>query len=97
MGEGEPYALVAELVDILRTKPTNSTTDIHTDFAAATLTTIDGLRADFSHGFGLIRASNTTPMLILRFEGDNHMHLTDIQSRFRRLFTTVRPQLKLPF
>ncbi|HUW99028.1 MAG TPA: phosphomannomutase/phosphoglucomutase [Acidiferrobacter sp.] len=62
-------------------------------FPDATMTTIDGLRADFADGFGLIRASNTTPILVLRFEGNDAAALARIQSQFRALVHQVRPAL----
>ncbi len=63
------------------------------DFTDATVTTIDGLRADFADGFGLIRASNTTPVLVLRFEGNDKAALDRIQSEFRALVARIRPEL----
>ncbi|MDO4998153.1 MAG: phosphomannomutase/phosphoglucomutase [Neisseria sp.] len=47
--------------------------------------TIDGLRVEFANGFGLMRASNTTPVLVLRFEGDSEEALADIQNQFKNL------------
>ncbi len=67
------------------------------DFGEAELTTIDGLRADFAHGWGLVRPSNTTPSLVIRFEADDAETLSDIQSVFRREMQRVDPNLKLPF
>ncbi|MFP6682910.1 MAG: phosphomannomutase/phosphoglucomutase [Gammaproteobacteria bacterium] len=61
------------------------------------VTTIDGLRADFSDSWGLIRASNTTPCLVLRFEGDNEAALEGVKARFKALLTTVDANLDLPF
>ncbi len=49
------------------------------------LITLDGLRAEFADGFGLLRASNTTPVLVLRFEGDNEAALERIQAQFKAL------------
>lgn len=49
------------------------------------LITIDGLRTEFADGFGLLRASNTTPVLVLRFEGDNPAALARIQAQFKTL------------
>jgi len=66
-------------------------------FPDAKVTTIDGLRVDFADGFGLVRASNTTPVLVLRFEGDNPQAIERIQQRFRSLIEQVRPGIKLPF
>ena len=63
----------------------------------ARLTTIDGLRADFADGFGLVRASNTTPVLVFRFEADNATALKRIQDQFRALVLAVKPGAQLPF
>jgi phosphomannomutase/phosphoglucomutase len=67
------------------------------DFGGARLTTIDGIRADFNHGWGLVRASNTQPCLVLRFEADDKAALAEIQERFRRHLQSVKPDLALPF
>lgn len=66
-------------------------------FDEATLSLIDGVRADFDHGWGLIRASNTTPNLVLRFEADSEAALHDIQQRFRQALLALLPDLILPF
>ena len=84
MDEGQHYKLVDELVSAAR-------------FDDATLNTIDGVRVDFSDGFGLIRASNTTPTIIMRFEATTQEQLEAIQERFRSLILSVRPGLELPF
>jgi phosphomannomutase/phosphoglucomutase len=67
------------------------------EFPDAGITTIDGLRVDFPDGFGLVRASNTTPALVIRFEADTAESLSRIQGRFRELMQKVRPDLELPF
>ncbi len=59
--------------------------------------TIDGVRVDFNGGFGLVRASNTTPMLIMRFEADNQPLLEQIQNQFRREMSKIDANLTLPF
>lgn len=59
--------------------------------------TIDGLRVNFAEGWGLVRASNTTPYLILRFEAINETILQRIQVVFREWILSVRPDLVLPF
>lgn len=61
------------------------------------LTTIDGLRVNFSHGWGLVRPSNTTPCLILRFEAMNEVILNEIKTLFRQWMLSVKPDLVLPF
>lgn len=58
---------------------------------------LDGLRVEYADGFGLLRASNTTPALSLRFEGDDADALRRIQDDFRALLHTVAPTLRLPF
>jgi phosphomannomutase/phosphoglucomutase len=67
------------------------------NFEEATLITIDGLRADWPDGWGLVRASNTTPLLVLRFEADNATALKHVQQLFRKQLLAVDPGLKLPF
>ncbi|MGY0504734.1 phosphomannomutase/phosphoglucomutase [Luteimonas sp. e5] len=67
------------------------------DFADARSTTIDGLRADWPDGWGLVRASNTTPVLVLRFEADDVAALTRIQTAFRERLLALEPGLELPF
>ncbi|HEU4670844.1 MAG TPA: phosphomannomutase/phosphoglucomutase [Dyella sp.] len=66
-------------------------------FPDATLVTIDGVRADWPDGWGLVRASNTTPVLVLRFDADNAAALRRIQQVFREQLFLVKPGLKLPF
>ena len=68
-----------------------------TTFAEAEVNLLDGLRADFNDGWGLVRASNTTPCLVLRFEADTENALQNIQGRFREALLRVDPSLKLPF
>jgi phosphomannomutase len=77
--EGEPHALVNQLV-------------ASAHFAApAIVNTIDGLRVDWPDGFGLIRASNTTPVLVLRFEGHTPEALHRIEAEMLALLRTVKP------
>ena len=83
--EGENHALLARLKKMA-------------DFTGATeLITIDGMRVEYADGFGLARASNTTPAIVLRFEGDTTAALVRIQDDFRRLFNQSAPHLHLPF
>jgi phosphomannomutase/phosphoglucomutase len=67
------------------------------ELEGAELILIDGLRAEFEAGWGLVRASNTEPKLTLRFEGEDQAALEAIQSRFRRLLDRAAPGLALPF
>ncbi|MEO5830941.1 MAG: phosphomannomutase/phosphoglucomutase [Rhodanobacter sp.] len=84
LAEGEHY----RFMDKLRQQAT---------FEDATLITIDGLRADWPDGWGLVRASNTTPVLVLRFEADDATALARIQQLFRKQLLAVDSSLKLPF
>ena len=64
---------------------------------SAKLITIDGLRAEFENGWGLVRASNTVPAVTFRFEADSREGLEEVQNQFRELLMKVDSKLKLPF
>ncbi len=81
--EGEPHALVAQLVTRAHFAP------------PAVINTIDGLRVDWPDGFGLIRASNTTPVLVLRFEGHTPEALQRIQSDMLSQLRALKPDAEL--
>jgi len=66
-------------------------------FEGARTSTIDGLRVDWPDGWGLVRASNTTPVLVLRFDADSKAALSRIQAAFREQLLAVKPDLVLPF
>lgn len=66
-------------------------------FPDATIIDLDGIRVEFPDAWGLARASNTQPAVVLRFEGDNPAALSRIQEAFRALLAQVEPGLKLPF
>ena len=83
--EGVNHALIARLQKDAR----------FTD--AKDIITIDGLRVEYADGFGLMRPSNTTPVIVLRFEADNAGALQRIQNDFRRVLLTAAPELSLPF
>ncbi|WP_438943527.1 phosphomannomutase/phosphoglucomutase [Pseudomonas zhanjiangensis] len=63
----------------------------------ANLTTLDGVRVDYPKGWGLVRASNTTPMLVLRFEADSEEELGRIKDVFRAQLANVSADINLPF
>ena len=63
----------------------------------AKLTTIDGVRVDYPKGWGLVRASNTTPVLVLRFEAETEEELQRIKDVFHAELKKVAPDLELPF
>ncbi|GAB2665230.1 phosphomannomutase/phosphoglucomutase [Arenimonas aestuarii] len=66
-------------------------------FEGARLATIDGLRADWPDGWGLVRASNTTPVLVLRFDAKDEAALERIKTAFREQLLATDPSLQLPF
>jgi len=66
-------------------------------FEGAQLTTIDGVRADFNYGWGLVRASNTTPAIVIRFEAVNSDKLAQLQRDFKKQLLATDPSLTLPF
>jgi phosphomannomutase/phosphoglucomutase len=82
--EGTPHAIVERFVD-------------GAEFEGARLSTIDGLRADWDDGWGLVRASNTTPILVLRFEADNREALERIKTEFRTRLQALAPELTMTF
>ncbi len=65
-------------------------------FPGGKVNTIDGIRVDYDHSFGLVRPSNTSPYLIMRFEGDTKEDLVRIQSIFKEELLRLDPQLQLP-
>jgi phosphomannomutase/phosphoglucomutase len=67
------------------------------DFPKAHKITLDGLRVEFSDGWGLVRASNTTPCLVARFEAENEQALKDIQALFRQQLLKIGSKLEIPF
>ena len=80
--EGEPARVVQQLLETAK-------------FPGAELTTIDGLRADYPDGFGLIRGSNTTPVLVLRFEGQTPEALHRIETDFMAALRAVKPDAQI--
>ncbi|HOB47047.1 MAG TPA: phosphomannomutase/phosphoglucomutase [Zoogloea sp.] len=85
MNEGEPFALVNKLKAEAKFE------------GAESILTIDGVRVEYADGFGLARPSNTTPVVVLRFEADNEAAIARIQADFRRAIEGVWPGVKLPF
>lgn len=85
MNEGEPHRLIKQLQE-------TASFD-----GAREVITLDGLRVEYADGFGLMRASNTTPSVVLRFEADDAEALARIQGDFRRILQHALPQAVLPF
>jgi phosphomannomutase/phosphoglucomutase len=85
LSEGENFTLIEKLRQTARFE------------GAKDIITIDGLRVEYADGFGLARPSNTTPVVVLRFEADDESALKRIQEDFRRVLQAVKPGISLPF
>lgn len=84
--EGQPEQIMGKLSE-----------SASTVFDDAKVSQLDGLRVDFVDGWGLVRASNTTPALIFRFEADDEDAMAHMQSRFKEWIESQAPDLELPF
>ena len=82
--DGDPHAFVERFREAAQ-------------FEGGRLSTIDGLRVDWPDGWGLVRASNTTPVLVLRFDADDEAALERIKATFRQQLLALREDLSLPF
>ena len=83
--EGEPFTLLDHV-------------KAHAIFEGAdSINTIDGIRVEYPDGFGLARPSNTTPIVVLRFEADTQEAIQRIQECFRSVLLAAKPDAKLPF
>ena len=85
LAEGEPHRLIAGLQQSARFP------------GAREIIKLDGLRVEYADGFGLARASNTTPVIVLRFEGDSPQAVARIQAEFRAVLQAAKPGAQLPF
>ncbi|HSD43775.1 MAG TPA: phosphomannomutase/phosphoglucomutase [Burkholderiales bacterium] len=85
LAEGEPHRLIAHLQRTAQFP------------GAAEVIKLDGLRVEYADGFGLARASNTTPVIVLRFEAHDETGLKRIQEEFRRVLLAAKPDAALPF
>ncbi len=83
--DGEPFSL-------LDTIKANASFD-----DALTVNTIDGIRVEYADGFGLARPSNTTPVVVMRFEADSEVAIARIQADFKKVILAAKPDAKLPF
>ncbi|WP_211460695.1 phosphomannomutase/phosphoglucomutase [Collimonas silvisoli] len=85
LAEGENFALIEKLQS-------------EADFAGAeNIIKIDGLRVEYADGFGLVRSSNTTPVVVMRFEAESEQALARIQAEFKRVILAAKPDAALPF
>jgi phosphomannomutase/phosphoglucomutase len=85
LAEGEPQRLIAGMQQTAQFP------------GADEIIRLDGLRVEYPHGFGLARASNTTPVIVMRFEADDAAGLAHIQTEFRRVLLAAKPGAMLPF
>ena len=83
--EGEPFAILEKM-------------KANANFTGAeSVNTIDGIRVEYADGFGLARPSNTTPVVVMRFEADTQEAIERIQMAFKSAILEVKPEAKLPF
>lgn len=82
--ENEKFSMMKDLIS-------------HANFQTGQINTIDGLRVNFSDGWGLVRPSNTSPYLVFRFEAETSSSLEKIKNDFRKNLLAVKPDLVLPF
>jgi phosphomannomutase/phosphoglucomutase len=85
LAEGEPHRLIAAMQQSARFP------------GARDIIKLDGLRVEYPDGFGLARASNTTPVIVLRFEGDTQDAVERIQAEFRAVLAAAKPGAAFPF
>lgn len=83
--EGEPFRILEEIKANAKFEDSVS------------VNTIDGIRVEYSDGFGLARPSNTTPVVVMRFEADNQNAIERIQEAFKKALLAAKPDAKLPF
>lgn len=83
--EGEPFTLL-EVIKANAKFP-----------GALSINTIDGIRVEYSDGFGLARPSNTTPVVVMRFEADTQQAIARIQADFKAALLAAKPDANLPF
>jgi phosphomannomutase/phosphoglucomutase len=85
LNEGENFAIIAEMQK-------------NANFPGADeVITIDGLRVEYPDGFGLARSSNTTPVIVMRFEAENPAALARIQAALKQAVLAVKPDARLPY
>ncbi len=84
LAEGENASVIEQLFSVA-------------NFDKGKINNLDGLRVDFEDGWGLVRASNTMPALVLRFEADDKEALSRIQSQFKEILKQVKTDISLPF
>jgi phosphomannomutase / phosphoglucomutase len=87
LSEGENFALIAKMQEQAK----------HYFADAEQIINIDGLRVEYANGFGLARSSNTTPVIVMRFEAETAAALAHVQAAFKSAILAVKPNAQLPF
>jgi phosphomannomutase/phosphoglucomutase len=92
--EGEPFVLL----DKIKEKVAKGNVSTNTLFPSSeSINTIDGVRVEYADGFGLARPSNTTPIVVMRFEADSQAAIERIQAEFKQVFLGIKSDVKMPF
>jgi phosphomannomutase/phosphoglucomutase len=92
--EGEPFVLL----DKIKEKVAKDNASTNTLFPSSeSINTIDGVRVEYADGFGLARPSNTTPIVVMRFEADSQAAIERIQAEFKQVFLDIKSDVKMPF
>jgi phosphomannomutase / phosphoglucomutase len=93
--EGEPFVLLDKIKEkVAQGKIKGSNTLFP---SSESINTIDGVRVEYADGFGLARPSNTTPIVVMRFEADSQAAIERIQAEFKQVFLNIKSDVKMPF
>lgn len=93
--EGEPFVLLDKIKEKVAEGKSMGTNTLFP--SSESINTIDGVRVEYADGFGLARPSNTTPIVVMRFEADSQAAIERIQAEFKQVFLGIKSDVKMPF
>jgi phosphomannomutase / phosphoglucomutase len=93
--EGEPFVLLDKIKEKVAESKAKGTNTLFP--SSESINTIDGVRVEYADGFGLARPSNTTPIVVMRFEADSQAAIERIQAEFKQVFLGIKSDVKMPF
>ncbi len=93
--EGEPFVLLDKIKEKVAESKAKGTNTLFP--SSESINTIDGVRVEYADGFGLARPSNTTPIVVMRFEADSQAAIERIQAEFKQVFLAIKSDVKMPF